>query len=137
MLTHNGPSSAHSLHWEGVNFHTPGTQVKAEVGRCNSDWVGREKRDGLQLIHKIQAFIHSFIYSQILSTHCVPGTVLGAADTEVNKMTKSQLHILGNKVDHLWIKILLTVLLPPSFAEVEPHAILLFTDKSGLGNFKK
>lgn len=35
----------------------------------------------------------------------MPGIVVSTEDTEVNKMTKSQLQILGGKIDHQHIKI--------------------------------
>lgn len=63
----------------------------------------------------------------------MPGTVLGSGDTEMNKMTKFQLHILGGKTDRLQIKIY-----PCNpFVGKVPRTLLPLIDKNGLGNSEK
>lgn len=53
-------------------------------------------------IHSIiQSFTYLFIYSfnkHLLYAHCVPGNVLGAWDTTLNKIKKSSACYFSNKI---------------------------------------
>ena len=99
MLTHNALGTTQSLHGEGGIFHRPRTQGR--LGTSNSNWEKREMISISYIKPSVHLFIRSFtiIKYQLCARH--PGT----EDTEVNKMTKSQFHILGGKTDPLQIKI--------------------------------